>query len=132
MTSENSLSVDANDILSATGPDERPASIVSVAEIFDLFLNTRGADEAAFCVFSLESVPVGDMDLDKTVRQIRVQRVPFNRGVGFVSEDDLDEEQIRQGVSHSLVDELSEVCKMFDSSVLRRARRFVGFQFRDG
>jgi hypothetical protein len=101
-----SLSVDANNILSARRTS-KGAALDEVATIhINLFLSPFWKVEPSFSVGSLEQGAIENFNFEKTIWQVDVGVLPLLWAPALMSQDHFGEEHVRQSITDSLVDEV--------------------------
>ena len=113
------LGIDAHDVLGAAGTRKTPALAVLADEAVDLILEAGRGDEAALGVLGAEEGAVADVDADEAVGEVGVGVVPLGGAPALVGEDDLDEQEVGEGVADGLVDEVGEGADDLDGGLLR-------------
>lgn len=108
----NCLGVNPNAVFRATRSNERPPTLILPNLRIDLGLGSPWRDEFPLSILRDKGVAIGHVDLDESVRQIEVARIPFFWSPTTVNEDRANEEKVRDSVPDGLVDEEREVSEM--------------------
>lgn len=121
-----SLGIDTDNVLGTGGAHERAA----VAELedngIDCVLETGRLGQLALSINGLEDGAVLYNNLDQAVREVGVGLVPDLGGPLALGEDGLDQEEIREGITDSLVDDLGEGTEGADGNDLGGGRALGG------
>ena len=115
-----SLRIYSDNILGATGSDKGPTVLILPHQLVDLGLQHGRAGQFSFRILGLEHIPVRDLDLDQSIGEVNVQRIPLYATVRFVGENHLDEQRVRDGIADSLVDQVVQIQQVGESGQLRR------------
>lgn len=122
------LGVHAHDVFRTTRADERPTTLILAHELVELSLQARRADKPTLRILRLEHVAVRHGDLDETVRQVSVERVPLLAGVRAVRKDSLNKQHVRHGIADGLVDKFCQAKQMLQACRVRGRARLVRAQ----
>ena len=118
-------------VLRPTWSDKRPSFGVLVHQVVKPRLQSIGTGQLPFRApgLSHERAPIGYANLHKPIRQICVQRIPLFASVRLVSEDDLDEQDIGEGIADCLVDHVDYSEEVLETGLLgwRARKRFIHF-----